>query len=207
MMERIRRVIDIIFSICVLLCGAPLFFLLALLIKCTSRGPIFYCSQRLGYEGKPFDFYKYRSMYTGADTKLEAILLKNTKKRKEWQKYCKLKDDPRLTTIGKFLRKHSLDELPQFINVLKGDLTLVGPRPYLPQELEKIQEILGSKTSTLFSLKPGLTGVWQTSGRSRLSFAQRLMIDMEYIEKRSLRLDMHLIAKTALIMLFPKGAF
>jgi exopolysaccharide production protein ExoY len=202
-----KRFIDILFSSFAFLCGAPIFLFIAILIKCTSKGPVFYCSRRLGYEGKPFTFYKYRSMYTNADAALHEILRKNPEQRKEWKKYCKLKEDPRLTPIGKFLRKHSLDELPQFFNVLKGDLTLVGPRPYLPQEWEIIKKILGPKTLKLFSLKPGLTGIWQTSGRNWLSFKERLFLDLEYIEKRSLAFDMHLIAKTALVMLFPRGAF
>lgn len=206
-MERTRRLIDILFSSCVLLCGAPLFLLIALLVKLTSPGPIFYCSTRLGQGAKPFTFFKYRSMYVDADEKLAHILQSDPQKREEWAVYCKLKEDPRLTPIGKFLRKRSLDELPQFVHVLKGDLTLVGPRPYLPRELEEIEERLGPAAARLFSQKPGLTCLWQTSGRNSLSFNERLRLDLAYIDKRSLALDMRLVAKTAVLMFFPKGAY
>jgi exopolysaccharide production protein ExoY len=203
----LKRSFDIVISCCVLLFGFPLFLIVALIVKCTSEGPIFYCSQRLGRNGKLFKFWKFRSMYKDASQKLEQLLKDNPHLYKEWKVYFKLKNDPRITPFGKFLRKTSLDEFPQFWNVLKGELSIVGPRPYLPNELDSIKKIAGPNVRKMLSVRPGLTGIWQTSGRNHLTFEQRVQLDLAYIGSRSFLFDLRLIAKTIPAILFPKGAF
>ena len=205
--EHGKKIFDIFFSLCALLLGAPFFLLIALLIKLTSPGPIFYCSSRIGKEGKLFKFWKFRTMHTDAEQKLKQLLEENPHLQEEWKKYFKLKNDPRLTPIGKFLRKTSLDEIPQFWNVLIGDLSIVGPRPYLPNETDEIRSFIDERIDKLFSVKPGLTGKWQTSGRNHLPFKERVLLDLTYIDERSFLFDLALIGKTIPRILFPKGAF
>jgi undecaprenyl-phosphate galactose phosphotransferase len=146
-------------------------------------------------------------MYEGANEKLEQLLKDDLELAKEWKIFYKLKNDPRVTPVGKFLRKTSLDEFPQFWNVLKGELSIVGPRPYLPNELEAIKRIAGRDVHRMLSVRPGLTGIWQTSGRSDLTFEHRVKLDLAYIGSRSFLFDLRLIAKTIPVLIFPKGAF
>ncbi len=206
-LDYFKRSFDILLSTFVLLGGLPIFFLIALLIKCTSRGPIFYSSMRLGRNGQLFKFWKFRSMHLDAEKKLAQLLKSNPELMLEWEIYYKLKDDPRRTVIGKFLRSTSLDEIPQFWNVFCGDLSTVGPRPYLPNELETIKKIAGEETQAMLAVRPGLTGIWQTSGRNSLTFEDRVKLDLEYVTSRSFLFDLQLIAKTIPLMVFPKGAF
>ena len=146
--------------------------------------------------------YKYRSMVVGADEKLEEYLSENEEAREEYRVNKKLKNDPRITRIGNFLRKTSLDEFPQFINVLKGDMSLVGPRPYLPRE----QEEMGTYYRYIVTKKPGITGFWQVNGRSDVTFEDRLSMDMNYYNQSSLKLDVKLLAKTVGKVLKKEGA-
>lgn len=203
----LKRSFDILFSLIVLIVGFPFFALVALLVKLNSSGPIFYCSLRIGRKGRLFKFWKFRSMHRDADQRLEVMLNSNPELRQEWQKYFKLKNDPRLTRIGSFLRKTSLDEFPQFWNVLIGDLSIVGPRPYLPREVDVIFKIVGNDMENIFSVRPGLTGIWQTAGRSHLTFEERVKLEVNYAQQRSFLFDLRLIAKTIPILFFPKGAF
>lgn len=205
--NRLKRLFDVLFSSIVLFFGLPLFILLAILIKCSSKGPIFYCSLRLGHNGQLFTLWKFRSMHCDADSRLEQLLKQHPTLNKEWKRFFKLKKDPRLTCIGKVIRKTSFDEFPQFWNVLKGDLSIVGPRPYLPREKHRIQELIGNRINILLSVKPGLTGIWQTSGRSTLNFEKRLELDLSYIQTHSFLLDMQLIIKTIPEIIASKGAF
>lgn len=202
-----KRVFDILFSLMALLLGLPFFIVIAFLIKFSSKGPIFYCSSRLGHKGRLFKFWKFRSMYCDADSRLQHLLKQQPELNREWQKFFKLKNDPRLTYLGRLIRKTSLDELPQFWNVLKGDLSIVGPRPYLSREEKRIKELIGSNIDVLLSVKPGLTGIWQTSGRSALSFEKRIELDLSYVRTRSFLLDIQLIVKTIPEMISSKGAF
>lgn len=207
-----KRIFDMLFSGAMLLLGIPLFALLALLIKLTSPGPVFYSSQRIGKEGHLFTCWKFRSMFLNADQQLESLLSKNPQYKKEWEQYYKLKNDPRLTSIGKILRRTSLDEFPQFFNVLKGELSLVGPRPFLPNELDQIRLVLqnqslSSDPNILFSVHPGLTGLWQISGRNHLTFEQRVRLDLHYLDKKSFLFDLIILWKTIPVLLFSKGAF
>lgn len=205
--ELSKRTLDIFFSLFVLFFGLPIFVILAIIIKVTSPGSVFYTSKRIGKNGKLFTCWKFRSMFCDAEHRLTQLLAENPHYRKEWKKYFKLKEDPRLTRIGKFLRKTSLDEFPQFWNVLLGDLSLVGPRPFLPNEMQAIKQVIGKQTQALFSVKPGLTGVWQTSGRNHLTFEQRILLDLNYLNLRSFLFDLTIIGKTIPMLVYPKGAF
>ena len=199
----LKRGLDILGGICGTLILIPLTAIIWIVNKVTKdNGPIFYTQTRIGKDGKLFTLYKYRSMVVGADEILETYLKENEEARKEYKKYKKLKNDPRITKIGKFLRKTSLDEFPQFINVLKGDMSLVGPRPYLPREKEDINGFFKYITSC----KPGITGLWQTRGRSNTTFTDRLSMDMEYYYNHSLKQDIKLIYKTVRNVLKKEGA-
>ena len=167
-----------------------------------DEGPIFYTQERIGENGKIFKMYKYRSMVIGADEKLTKYLEENEDAREEYKKYKKLKNDPRITVIGKILRKTSLDEFPQFINVLKGDMSLVGPRPYLPREKEDMNGFFKYITSC----KPGLTGFWQVNGRNDVTFTDRLSMDMNYYYNHNLKLDIKLLIKTLVKVFKKEGA-
>ena len=189
----LKRSIDILGGICGTLLLIPLTVIIWIANKLSKdNGPIFYTQTRIGKDGKLFKMYKYRSMVVGADEILERYLEENEEARKEYKEYKKLRNDPRITKIGKILRKTSLDEFPQFINVLKGEMSLVGPRPYLPREKEEINGFFKYITSC----KPGITGLWQTRGRSNTTFTDRLTIDMEYYYNNSLKQDIKLIYKT-----------
>ncbi len=202
-----KRVFDIFFSLLALWLSFPLFLGIALCIRLSSPGPILYSSMRIGRGGQVFKFWKFRTMYVDAEHKLTALLRDNPVLNEEWKTFFKLKNDPRLTPVGKILRKSSLDELPQFWNVLRGDLSVVGPRPFLPNETSEIKKIIGNKTDQLFSPQPGITGIWQTSGRSNLSFEKRVLLDLHYTNKCSFMFDLKIIAKTIPMILFSKGAF
>lgn len=200
----VKRTFDILFSLFALLVGAPVFLLIALLIYLFSPGKVIFSHERIGRGGKPFRCYKFRSMYVDSDKRLNDLLKKNPELKKEWDANFKLKSDPRVTPFGLFLRKTSLDELPQFWNVLKGDLSVVGPRPVVKEEIEKYY---CSKAYKILSIRPGLTGPWQVSGRSNKSYEQRIKLDEYYVDHQSLLMDLKLIAKTIPAMIFAKGAY
>lgn len=199
-----KRLFDVVFSLLALSIGFPFFFLVALAVRCSSTGNVIYSHERIGLNGKSFRCYKFRTMYPDADQRLKEILEKDPLLREEWEKNHKLKKDPRITKIGSFLRKTSLDELPQFWNVLRGDLSVVGPRPRVKAE---IQKYFGAKTPYILSVRPGLTGIWQVSGRSNTSYESRLSMDELYIQKQSLLFDLKLIVKTVPAMIFNRGAY
>ena len=199
-----KRTFDILFSSFALLCGLPLFLFCAIAVKLSSRGPIFYGSKRIGLAGTPFLCWKFRTMYTDAEKKLQQLLKNDETLRTEWQKFYKLKDDPRITPIGKWLRKTSLDEIPQFWNVLRGDMSIVGPRPLSEDE---VRNSLGKKAGKILSVRPGLTSIWAVRGRNNLTLAERTRLELFYIDHQSFIFDCRLILKTALAMIYPKGAF
>lgn len=198
-----KRLFDICFSASVLVIGLPIFIVIALLIKISSKGTIFYSQLRLGRCGVPFKCYKFRTMYQNAETVLDNILLSDPSLQVEWRKKQKLKHDPRIFPIGKWLRKTSLDELPQFWNVLIGDLSIVGPRPYMVHQ----RQDLGTRISTILSIRPGITGLWQTSGRSRTTFQKRILLDEHYVLRRSFLLDVFLILKTVPSIVLNQDAY
>ena len=202
--ERItKRTIDIIGSIFGIIALIPLTIIIWIANFITGdKGPLFYFQERIGKDGKTYKMYKYRSMVVGAEEKLKQYLEENEKAKEEYKKYKKLKCDPRITKIGNFIRKTSLDEFPQFINVLKGEMSLVGPRPYLPEEKEEINGYFRYITS----VKPGITGFWQVNGRSNVTFYDRLDMDMKYFYNHSLKLDMKLLKQTAEKLIDKEGA-
>ena len=195
--------LDIFGGICGVVMLIPLTICIWIANKLSKdNGPIFYAQERIGKNGKIFKMYKYRSMVVGADEKLKEYLENNVRAREEYKKFKKLKNDPRVTKIGKFIRKTSLDEFPQFINVLKGEMSLVGPRPYLPREKEEINGFFKYITSC----KPGITGLWQTRGRSNTTFTDRLTMDMEYYYNHELKMDIKMIYKTVRNVVKKEGA-
>ena len=202
--ERItKRGIDIVGGIAGTLLLIPItaiLFVANLIAK--DSGPLFYTQKRIGQNGKIFKMYKFRSMCVGADEKLKKYLEENEEARKEYKKYKKLKYDPRVTKIGEFIRKTSIDEVPQFINVLKGDMSLVGPRPYLEREKEEMTYYY----KYIVSCRPGLTGYWQIAGRSNVTFEDRLHMDMDYYRKHTLKTDMRILKKTVEKCLKKEGA-
>lgn len=167
-----------------------------------EKGKIFYTQKRIGKNGKVFKMYKYRSMVENADEILEKYLEENEDIRNEYKINKKLKNDPRVTKVGKFIRKTSIDEFPQFINVLKGEMTLVGPRPYLPKEIED----MGSAYKEIVKVKPGITGYWQVSGRNNVTFEDRLKLDIEYCKIKSLKLDIKILFSTIKKVIKREGA-
>lgn len=199
---KLKRLFDMAFSLGVLILLAPLYLVIALLIKFFSPGNAIFAQDRLGVRGKVFKCYKFRTMHIDAEKHLKALLNANPLLKKEWEEKQKLKNDPRIFPFGKFLRKTSLDELPQFWNVLKGDLSVVGPRPYIIDQKAE----LGSYAYKILSIRPGITGIWQTSGRSRTTFQQRIELDASYVDKKSFWFDLYLIIKTIPSMIFTKNA-
>lgn len=199
----VKRFADIIFGIfgCVIL--IPLIILVKIInVINKDYGPVFYVQKRIGKNGKEFRFYKFRTMVKNADRKLRKLLKENEELRKEYEENKKMKNDPRITRAGKILRITSLDEFPQFINILKGDMSLIGNRPYLLREKKE----MGKYYAGIVKTKPGLTGLWQTSGRSDVSFRERLKIEKRYSEEYSLRMDIEIIFKTIRDVFKRKGA-
>ncbi|MCS7245734.1 MAG: exopolysaccharide biosynthesis polyprenyl glycosylphosphotransferase [candidate division WOR-3 bacterium] len=202
-MEINKRIFDIVFATFLLILFFPVMVIIAFLVKLTSKGPIFYIQERPGKHGKVIKIYKFRTMYMDAEGKLKEVLEKDQSLKLEFQKYKKLKDDPRITKVGKFLRKFSLDELPQLFNVIKGDMSIVGPRPY---QLDELKE-MGEYKDIIFSVKPGLTGLWQISGRSDLNFETKLKLETWYVLNWNFWLDIFIIIRTIPIVISGKGAY
>lgn len=200
----IKRIVDIIGALvgCIILLPLTLGIWIANMIA-KDNGPIFYVQKRIGKNGKSFKMYKFRSMVVDADRKLKRYLLNNPEANEEFMEFRKLKDDPRITPVGSFIRKTSLDEFPQFINVLKGDMSLVGPRPYMPRE----KRTMGKAYKEIIKVKPGLTGPWQVNGRSELTLKERMKMDIEYIQTENAINDIKYLFKTVFkIVKSDKGA-
>lgn len=199
----IKRIIDIIGAIVGIAILIPLTVAVWIGNRiCKDKGPIFYSQERIGKDGKIFKMYKFRSMVVGADEVLQELLEKDEKANKEYSEYKKLENDPRITKFGNFLRKTSLDEFPQFINVLRGEMSIVGPRAYLIRE----KEDMGDTYETIIRCKPGITGLWQVNGRSSVNFKTRLDMDVEYYNKYSTTLDLEILFKTISAVLNKNGA-
>ncbi len=200
----IKRICDIIAGIIGVIILIPLTIIVYILkITSNDNGPLFYDQLRVGKNGKVFKIYKFRSMVIGADEILKKYLEENEEEAEYYKKYKKLKKDPRVTKAGKILRITSLDEWPQFFNILTGQMSLVGPRPYLPREKEDIGEIAYKE---IIKVKPGLTGPWQIAGRSNLEFKDRVMLDLEYIPRASLLTDIKITLKTIKKVIKKEGA-
>ncbi len=195
----VTRLVDITVAGLVLLIGLPIWLCIAAAIRINSRGPIIYGQKRVGLNGKEFNFYKFRSMYQDADKILAALMAKNEAQGPLF----KMKDDPRRTPVGRFLRRTSLDEFPQLISVITGEMSLVGPRPPLPREVAQYEEWQKGR----LAIKPGLTGLWQVRGRSDLSFDEGVLMDLYYIENWSLRLYFQILLRTIPAVLLRRGAY
>jgi undecaprenyl-phosphate galactose phosphotransferase len=200
----LKRTIDIVLSALLLVLLSPFLIAIALIIKLTSKGPVFFSHERVGERGKLFKVLKFRSMYPDAQERLAKLLQNDPKAKEEWERTRKLKNDPRVTPIGRFLRKTSLDELPQLINVLKGEMSLVGPRPVTKEEIEKYY---GEFAQFYYMVKPGITGLWQVSGRNNLDYAARVKLDTWYVSNWSLWLDLMILVKTIKAVLKKEGAY
>ena len=196
-----KRVFDIAFASIVLTAFSPVYLAITLLVFISSPGSVLYIHPRVGLNGSKFNCIKFRTMINGADQALEDYLNSCPISRAEYESSFKLKHDPRITKIGKFLRTTSLDELPQFWNVLIGDMSVVGPRPLVQDELSKY----GTAIERVLSVRPGIAGLWQVSGRNDIPYAKRVQIDASYVRRMSFLLDLHLIFKTILVVIFPKG--
>jgi exopolysaccharide biosynthesis polyprenyl glycosylphosphotransferase len=202
-----KRAIDIAGSLFAMVVFLPVFVTLAILVKLTSPGPVFFCQMRVGQHGKQFRFYKFRSMYQDSEPELHreyvTQLIHGAKHAQQLNGMYKLANDPRVTRLGRFLRKSSLDELPQFFNVLRGDMSLVGPRPPLPYEFERYRTWHRRR---VLEIKPGLTGLWQVNGRSRTTFDEMVRMDLQYARTRSLWMDIKIILQTPAAMFNGNGA-
>ena len=207
----VKRLIDVGAALSVAILGFPFFLAVALLIKLTSRGPIFYSQKRIGEHGEGFTLFKFRTMRQDSDDSIHREFARsfiegrmpNSSLDEKTPSVYKLTNDPRVTAVGNFLRKTSLDELPQFINILKGEMTIVGPRPPLQYELEHYEEWHKLR----LEVRPGLTGLWQVSGRSSVPFDEMVKLDLYYIEHWSLLLDLKIMLRTIPVMLFGSGGY
>ncbi|HEY9872782.1 MAG TPA: sugar transferase [Candidatus Obscuribacterales bacterium] len=196
-----KRLFDILFSLSVLILFSPVYLLLGLLIAISSPGPIFYVQERVGRNRKHFGCLKFRTMVQNADEMLLEMISISPQMRQEFEDNFKLKQDPRITRIGKFLRLTSLDEFPQFWNVLKGDMSVVGPRPLVPEEISKY----GNSIDKVLTIRPGITGLWQVSGRNDIPYNRRIQIDVYYVNARNFWLDLWVIVKTIGVVIAPKN--
>lgn len=196
-----KRVFDIAFAAIVLTVFSPVYLAITLLVFISSPGSVLYIHPRVGLNGSKFNCIKFRTMINDADQALEDYLNACPISRAEYEASFKLKHDPRITKIGKLLRTTSLDELPQFWNVLVGDMSVVGPRPLVQDELSKY----GTAIDRVLSVRPGIAGLWQVSGRNDIPYAKRVQIDASYVKRMCFGLDLHLIFKTILVVIFPKG--
>ncbi len=199
--EFAKRLFDILFSLSVLILFSPVYLVLALLVALASPGPIFYIQERVGKDRQLFGCIKFRTMVENADEILADIMMTSPHLRKEFEANFKLKKDPRITWIGRFLRLTSLDEFPQFWNVLKGDMSVVGPRPLVEEELSKY----GRHIDKVLTIRPGITGLWQVSGRNDIPYPRRVQMDVYYVNFRNFWMDLWLIVKTIGVVIFPKN--
>jgi len=199
--ELIKRIFDIVFSLLVLILFSPVYLLLILAIALSSSGPVFYSQTRVGKNHQPFTCIKFRTMVSNADEMLVELMETSPLLRQEFEDNFKLKQDPRITKIGRFLRLTSLDEFPQFWNVLKGDMSVVGPRPLVVEELPKY----GCSIDKVLTIKPGITGLWQVSGRNDIPYHRRVQIDVYYANFHNFWLDIWVIIKTIGVVFVPKN--
>ena len=199
MYRGIKRILNLLCSFVGVIVLSPFFLIISIFIKGTSKGPVFFVHERVGLNGKKFKLIKFRTMVNNAE---EMIASFSPEQKKEWEENYKLKDDPRITKIGKFLRRTSLDELPQLINILKGDMSIVGPRPVVDEELNWY----GDKKDKLLSVKPGLTGWWAVNGRSNVPYPERCDLELYYVDHISFALDVKIILKTLGAIIKKDGA-
>ena len=195
----IKRSLDVTLSAIALITLSPIFLIIAAIIKLDSKGPVFFIHKRIGKDGKEIGIYKFRSMVQNAEDMIAEF---TEEQKKEFRENYKLQDDPRVTKIGKILRKTSLDELPQILNILKGDLSIIGPRPVIKRELEKYE----NNKEKFLSVKPGLTGFWAANGRSDTTYSERVQMELYYIDHMSLKMDIKIFFKKIISIIKKEGA-
>ncbi len=200
--QAVKRMIDISLAVGLIFLLVPLLVLVAVFIRSSDGGPALFRQRRIGQGGKPFECFKFRSMVTDADSVLKRHLHENLDAAHEWREKQKLSRDPRVTSFGRFLRKSSLDELPQLFNILRGDMSFVGPRPILEEEIPRYGDAFGH----CFTVPPGLTGLWQVSGRSDCSYVTRVALDSRYVSDWSLALDLTIMIQTVPAVLRQHGS-
>lgn len=198
-----KRAVDIVLAAAALVLLSPLMLIAALIVKLSDQGPVFYSHTRIGYGGAAFGCLKFRTMKTDAAERLAELLRANPSARAEWETTRKLKNDPRITAVGEILRKSSIDELPQLINILRGEMSVVGPRPVTAEELARY----GEHVTSYMAARPGLTGQWQTSGRNDVSYEYRVALDVQYVRDWSLVRDFIIIAKTVPALFSQRGCY
>ncbi len=198
----VKRLFDIIVSIIALVILSPMLIIIAIMIKLDSKGKVIFKQERIGKNGRPIYIYKFRTMIPDAEEVLKKLLKEDSKIRKEYSINKKISNDPRVTKIGKLLRRTSLDEVPQFLNILLGDMSFVGPRPYLYREIKD----MGKYYQNIVKMTPGLTGLWQVSGRNNIEFKNRCVLDNKYHEIRGFKTDLMIIVKTFEVVIFGRGA-
>jgi len=199
----VKRVFDIVGALAAIILLLPLIGAIALAIKAWDRGPVFYRHRRVGLNGKPFDCLKFRTMVVNSDEALRRHLATNSEAAREWEETQKLKQDPRVTPLGRTMRKTSVDELPQLVNILKGEMSFVGPRPIVVAEVPKYGECIGH----YLSARPGLTGPWQVSGRNDVDYSTRVTLDRHYVEQWSFARDLVIIASTVRVVVTARGSY
>lgn len=195
----VKRILDIVLASIGLVVLSPFFLLVGIIIKIDSKGPVFFAHDRIGKNGKPFKMYKFRTMHKNAQEMIKDF---TEEQMKEWKENYKLKDDPRITKVGNVLRKTSLDELPQIWNIIKGDLSIIGPRPIVTDELKKY----GENKEKFLSVTPGLTGYWQANGRSDTTYEERMEMELYYVDHISWKLDIKIFFKTIIAVIKKEGA-
>ena len=197
----LNRCMDVLLALCGLILALPLFLLSAILIWCTSRGGIIFRHVRIGIAGRPFECLKFRTMEANSDALLPHLMDACATARTDWAERQKIRNDPRVTTVGRFLRRYSIDELPQLINVLRGEMSIVGPRPIVDAEVARY----GLAFQAYCSVRPGLTGLWQVSGRNDITYDRRVELDCQYVRTRSIAGDLGIIVRTVPVVLFGRG--
>jgi len=201
--ELVRRSVDLVLATLALVFFAPLMVLVAVAVWLQDRGPVFYAHSRVGRDGRVFKCLKFRSMLVDSEARLQRLLAESAEARAEWDRDHKLRNDPRITALGSFLRRSSLDELPQLFNVLAGEMSLVGPRPIVAGEVKRY----GRRFGHYCSVRPGITGLWQVSGRNDVSYRRRVAIDTCYAQNQSLALDLRILIATVPSVLMRKGSY
>jgi undecaprenyl-phosphate galactose phosphotransferase len=199
----VKRAFELAAGVVLLVLFAPLLGVLAVLVRASSAGPVLFRQPRIGRHRRLFDCLKFRTMYADAEARLDVLLKESPDVREEWERYGRITNDPRVTPVGRFLRRYSLDELPQLLNVVRGEMALVGPRPYLPSETGRVGDYL----DRIVRVRPGMTGLWQVSGRAALPFAERTLLDEYYIRNWSLWMDFSILLRTVRAVLGARGAY
>jgi exopolysaccharide production protein ExoY len=198
-----KRALDIIVSLALLILTLPILLLISAAIVLDSRGPVLFVQRRVGRDGKQFPLFKFRTMVADGESAIEGLVAGDEQLRLEWERSRKLRQDPRVTRVGAFFRKHSVDELPQILNVLVGNMSLVGPRPVRQDEIA----LFGERAAEVLSVRPGLTGKWAVSGRSDLSYADRAELECRYVREWSFRRDLRILLRTIPVVLHGHGAY